>query len=84
MKMTSELRFDAYKWIKKNIYSFFVELTLRNCSEISACGFEELTNLSSLQRLDLYRTYIETEPLVKILKASPHLKHINLGKLIFY
>lgn len=62
-------------------WSFDVsELTLRNCSRITTDGFNYLATLKYLERIDLYRTAIETGPLVSILKASPRLKHINLGK----
>ncbi|CAH1404831.1 unnamed protein product [Nezara viridula] len=58
------------------------ELCLRNCFNITPDGFENLKNISTLERLDLYRTYIESPPLLKILEASPYLKHINLGSCV--
>lgn len=61
----------------------YPELTLRNCSNISLEGFTSLESVSTLERLDLYRTQIEMQPLVNILKASPLLKHINLGEQDF-
>lgn len=61
----------------------YPELTLRNCSNISLEGFTSLESVSTLERLDLYRTQIEMQPLVNILKASPLLKHINLGERDF-
>lgn len=59
----------------------FLELTLQNCSELSERGFVHLATLSCLERLDFYRTNIEASALVEILKASPRLKHINLGNI---
>lgn len=58
------------------------ELTLRNCCEITSKGYERLSSISTFERLDFYRTYIENEPLVAILKCSPDLKHIVLGSCI--
>lgn len=54
---------------------------MRNCFKITKEGFENLINITTFQRLDLYRTAIESEPLIKILKNSPKLQHINLGNL---
>ncbi|KAK9501330.1 hypothetical protein O3M35_012066 [Rhynocoris fuscipes] len=58
------------------------ELSLRNCFKITKDGFEHLINISTLQRLDLYRTAIESEPLIEILKHSPKMQHINLGSCV--
>ncbi|KAG8227934.1 hypothetical protein J437_LFUL008746 [Ladona fulva] len=55
------------------------ELSLRNCAGIEDAGFSYLASLSSLQHLDFYRSPIKLVPLLDILKASPHLKHLNLG-----
>ncbi|XP_065203649.1 F-box/LRR-repeat protein 4 [Planococcus citri] len=55
------------------------ELTLQNCTSVNDRGFSYLSTLRTIERLDLYRTLIEAPSLKEILKASPHLKHINLG-----
>ncbi|XP_071446527.1 F-box/LRR-repeat protein 4 [Hetaerina americana] len=55
------------------------ELSLRNCVGIDDKGFSHLASLSTLSHLDFYRSPIQLIPLVEILKASPHLKHLNLG-----
>ncbi|XP_075237564.1 F box and leucine-rich-repeat gene 4 [Lycorma delicatula] len=83
------LRLDSCKFIDDDCIKQITltclnlrELTLRNCSKIKTEGFESLASLDNLERLDLYRTAIESAPLVKILTASPHLKHINLGSCV--
>lgn len=62
-----------------NFLLLFSELTLQNCIELSERGFVHLATLNCLERLDVYRTNIESSALIAILKASPRLKHINLG-----
>lgn len=36
----------------------------------------------NLERLDLFRTNIELDVLLMVLKNNPKLKHLNLGNLI--
>lgn len=55
------------------------ELCLRNCTSINGCGFAPLQNLEKLERLDLYRTSIETETLCSILHRNSHIRHLNLA-----
>lgn len=55
------------------------ELCLRNCLEITKDGFWPLTNLSQLERLELYRTMIQTPALCAILKGNRNMRHINLA-----
>ncbi|XP_041979217.1 F-box/LRR-repeat protein 4 [Aricia agestis] len=53
------------------------ELSLRSvvtCSEWSC-----VSRLSSLRRLDLYRTHVTTSAAVAIVWANPRLRHLNLG-----
>lgn len=54
------------------------ELCLRNYSN-NGHDFIALSTLQHLERLDLFRSCIETEPLRQILCNNPHLKHLNLG-----
>lgn len=56
-------------------------MTLQNCTSVSERGFSHLAMINTIERLDFYRTVIETTALKEILKASPRLKHINLGML---
>lgn len=56
------------------------ELALQNNSKVTSRGFFSLTALHGLERLDFYRTSVTKEPLMAILKASPQLKHLNLGE----
>lgn len=63
-----------------NFNFFFLELTLQNCVGVSERGFSHLAKLNTIERLDFYRTGIEAPALKEILKASPRLKHINLGE----
>lgn len=58
------------------------EICLRNCTGIGEQGFRALGVIATLQYIDLYRTLIELGDLVQILKASPRLKHLNLGSCI--
>lgn len=55
------------------------ELCLRNCQCIQDYGFKYLANLEFLERLDLYRTYIQTETLCKILQKNRWLRHLNIA-----
>ncbi|XP_026461887.1 F-box/LRR-repeat protein 4-like [Ctenocephalides felis] len=55
------------------------EICLRNCANINSVGFQKLAKLRNLERLDLYRTNIETLQLLEILKHNKNLKHLNLG-----
>ncbi|XP_012282503.1 F-box/LRR-repeat protein 4 [Orussus abietinus] len=54
------------------------ELCLRNCTAIKE-GFWHLVNLHCLERLELYRTKIETSPLCAILSRNPEMRHLNLA-----
>lgn len=55
------------------------ELCLRNCQGIQDRGFEYLENLEFLERLDLYRTSIQSETLCKILQRNRWLRHLNIA-----
>ncbi|XP_020281990.1 F-box/LRR-repeat protein 4 isoform X2 [Pseudomyrmex gracilis] len=55
------------------------ELSLRNCQNITGAGFSCLHKLEFLERLDLYRTSIETPTLCKILKNNPHMRHLSIA-----
>lgn len=57
----------------------FLELSLRNCQNITGAGFSCLNKLEFLERLDLYRTSIETPTLCKILKKNPHMRHLSIA-----
>ena len=59
--------------------NFFPELCLRNCTEITNGGFSELGSLQALERLELYRTNIETNNLCTILRRNPNIRHLNLA-----
>ncbi|XP_054288898.1 F-box/LRR-repeat protein 4 [Macrosteles quadrilineatus] len=88
-KQLTHLRLDCCRFVDDSIIKTIAstcrkikELTLRNCSHITGDGFNSLASTSTLERLDLYRTSIEMQPLISILKASPMLKHINLGSCV--
>ncbi|XP_016913970.1 F-box/LRR-repeat protein 4 isoform X2 [Apis cerana] len=55
------------------------ELCLCNCMGITNEGFSKLENLKYLERLDLYRTSIETSTLCSILKRNTQMRHLNLA-----
>ncbi|XP_053971884.1 F-box/LRR-repeat protein 4 [Hylaeus volcanicus] len=55
------------------------ELCLRNCLGVTNEGFSKLKNLELLERLELYRTNIETATLCSILKTNPKMRHLNLA-----
>lgn len=54
-------------------------MCLRNCTEITNNGFAELGSLQALERLELYRTNIETNNLCTILRKNPNIRHLNLA-----
>ena len=65
-----------------SIYNCYVsELGLRNCTNITKNGFSPLITLSHLERLDLYRTLIETNILCSILKENVNMRHLNLASM---
>ncbi|XP_076163668.1 F box and leucine-rich-repeat gene 4 [Ptiloglossa arizonensis] len=55
------------------------ELCLRNCMGVTNEGFSKLKNLELLERLELYRTNIETATLCSILKKNTQMRHLNLA-----
>ncbi|XP_057336309.1 F-box/LRR-repeat protein 4 [Microplitis mediator] len=55
------------------------ELCLRNCTSVTTQGFGNLDKLQNLERLELYRTSIETGELCSILKNNTQLRHLNLA-----
>nr|XP_012134778.1 PREDICTED: F-box/LRR-repeat protein 4-like [Megachile rotundata] len=55
------------------------ELCLRNCMGVTNEGFSYLENLKFLERLELYRTCIETSTLCSILKKNTQMRHLNLA-----
>jgi len=61
------------------MYFFFLELELRNCYLICDNGFSYLADLELLERLDLYKTRIETETLCKILQRNRRIRHLLIG-----
>lgn len=61
--------------------NIFSELCLRNCTAISSCGFAPLENLENLERLELYRTSIETDNLCSILRKNSNIRHLNLASM---
>lgn len=61
--------------------NFFSELCLRNCTGITNNGFTPLTNFKNLERLELYRTLVETDILCLILRKNPHIRHLNLASM---
>lgn len=90
-KSLTHLRLDCCKFVDdkcivkvSSVCEKLRELLLRNCNLITARGFLSLCRINTLERLDFYRTRIEVDPLVKILMASPNLKHINLGEKFYY
>ncbi|CAB0010638.1 unnamed protein product [Nesidiocoris tenuis] len=88
-KHLTHLRLDCCKFVDDEcIHQIAIscrnlkELSLRNCFKINRSGFECLASITTFQRLDFYRTNIEAEPLVKLLKQNPKLQHINLGSCV--
>ncbi|XP_013398852.1 F-box/LRR-repeat protein 4 [Lingula anatina] len=55
-----------------------LELDLQCCPTESA-GFLQIMKLSSLQRLNLYRTQIDIHSIVAIIRSCAELEHLNLG-----
>ena len=54
---------------------------MRSCTAISNNGFASLENLHHLERLELYRTSIETETLCSILRNNSDIRHLNLASM---
>lgn len=55
------------------------ELSLNGCRNITGSGFTPLVKLKNLTRLDLYRTKIDSQVLLCIIKQNKGLQHLNLG-----
>ncbi|XP_034937072.1 F-box/LRR-repeat protein 4 [Chelonus insularis] len=63
---------------------YLKELCLRHCTAITNDGFYYLSKLNNLERLELYRTLIETSNLCLILRNNPRMRHLNLAGLTDY
>ncbi|XP_071102258.1 F-box/LRR-repeat protein 4-like [Haliotis cracherodii] len=55
------------------------DLDLSCCRKIDGQGMMELTHVAKLQKLNLYRTFIELTPLLNIIYSCPDLQHLNIG-----
>ncbi|XP_060598191.1 F-box/LRR-repeat protein 4-like [Ruditapes philippinarum] len=55
------------------------ELDIGSCKEIVSNGFYDISNLKHLERLNLYRTNIDQDALLRIIRSCTELKHLNLG-----
>ncbi|KAG7208510.1 hypothetical protein KM043_014733 [Ampulex compressa] len=55
------------------------ELCLRKCTKVTKDGFSRLEKLECLERLELYKTVIQTSTLCSILRNNPRMRHLNLA-----
>ncbi|XP_067648958.1 F-box/LRR-repeat protein 4-like [Haliotis asinina] len=55
------------------------DLDLSCCRKIDGPGMMELTRITKLQKLNLYRTFVELTPLLNIIYSCPDLQHLNIG-----
>uniref|UniRef100_A0A336LTK7 CSON000981 protein n=1 Tax=Culicoides sonorensis TaxID=179676 RepID=A0A336LTK7_CULSO len=81
----THLRLNSCKFLNKQCLDVIgsmcknlKELMLRNYVN-NGHDFSSLSQLKELERLDLFRSCIETESMCQILVSNPHLKHLNLG-----
>ncbi|XP_064614547.1 F-box/LRR-repeat protein 4-like [Liolophura sinensis] len=58
------------------------ELDLRSCQEVGSPGLSSLGKLTSLCRLNLYRTQVDAMAVKKIVRGCQKLQHLNLGSCI--
>ncbi|XP_046627361.1 F-box/LRR-repeat protein 4 isoform X1 [Neodiprion virginianus] len=82
----THLRFNSCQFVNNSVIlkvsmicRNLKELCLRNCVEITKDGFWPLANLQQLERLELYRTLIQTPSLCAILKGNRGMRHLNLA-----
>ncbi|XP_012256957.2 F-box/LRR-repeat protein 4 [Athalia rosae] len=82
----TNLRFNCCQFVNNSVIlkvsvicKNLKELCLRNCLEITKDGFWPLANLQQLERLELYRTMIQTPSLCAILKGNRNMRHLNLA-----
>lgn len=68
-----------YEIIQINLSLYCLELCLRNCMGITNEGFSKLESLTLLERLELYRTAVETPTLCSILRKNTLMRHLNLA-----
>ncbi|XP_046548934.1 F-box/LRR-repeat protein 4-like [Haliotis rubra] len=54
------------------------QLTVPVSKKITFCMME-LTKITKLQKLNLYRTFVELTPLLNIIYSCPDLQHLNIG-----
>ncbi|XP_077293273.1 F box and leucine-rich-repeat gene 4 isoform X2 [Arctopsyche grandis] len=59
------------------------ELSLNSCRYISVAGFVPLISLKKLTRLELYRTKIDPQVLLCIIRQNKGLRHLNLGSCVY-
>ncbi|KAL4221974.1 F-box and leucine-rich repeat protein 4 [Mactra antiquata] len=57
------------------------ELDIGSCKMIGKNGFEDISKLKHLERLNLYRTDIRQSEILGIIRSCPNLQHLNLGSV---
>ncbi|KAK7109402.1 F-box/LRR-repeat protein 4-like isoform X1 [Littorina saxatilis] len=55
------------------------ELDLSGCGDVDKMSALVLTPLTNLERLNLYRTKIDTITIIALIRSMPELQHLNLG-----
>ncbi|XP_076460237.1 F-box/LRR-repeat protein 4-like isoform X2 [Babylonia areolata] len=55
------------------------DLDVSGCGEVDKVSGMLLTQLINLERLNLYRTKIDTDTMVKVIRCVPKLKYLNVG-----
>jgi hypothetical protein len=73
-------------WIISTNCTQLTHLSMQSCNNIgfreNDVGFKELRHLKNLIGLDLYRTLVDQESIIEILKSCKNLKHLNLGSCV--
>lgn len=75
---------SKFKFSFNEIYCLnliFSELSIRNFPRTDFLVEPCMFHFRHLERLDLFRSNIESDVLLMVLKNNPKLKHLNLGNL---
>lgn len=77
-KKTDQL--DPQFFLPAIFHYLFPELSIRNFPKSDYLHESCMGHFKHLERLDLFRSSIESEVLLMVLENNPKLKHLNLGK----
>lgn len=77
---------DNCQYIESNVLKCITEncqmlttFSIASCVNLKSSDFESIANLKKLEKLNLYRTLIDQNSLIKIIESCKNIKCLNLG-----